>query len=87
MSRPRSLQVTRSTPYICRTCRSKLPPKHHFFDDQHLGQRRWISKNYIRKVQVAENEWLERAQEIKDGKKKSILDVLEERGYINQMVG
>ena len=35
----------------------------------------------------AEADWQERAQAIARGDKKSVLDGLEERGFVNQIVG
>ena len=51
------------------------------------NQRRWISHNYVRKIARAEDDWTDRANDIKDGKKRSVLEVLEERGFVNQIVG
>jgi len=49
--------------------------------------RRGIGTKYLAKVKVAEQEWAEKAAEIKDGRRKSMLSILEERGYINQIAG
>lgn len=50
-------------------------------------QRRWISQNHLRNIEAAEADWRQRTEAIKAGDKKSIFDVLEERGLINQIVG
>lgn len=50
-------------------------------------QRRWIGRNYLKNIIAAENDWQQRAKEIKDGDRKNILDILEERGFVNQIVG
>ena len=41
----------------------------------------------MRKIQDAEEEWRTRAKDIESGKMQSLLTTLEERGYINQIVG
>lgn len=70
--------------YVCSTCRVKrfptdLPSLH--------GQKRWITRNHIRKIQEAEKDWSLRANAIVSGKVQSMLNLLEERGYVNQIVG
>ena len=50
-------------------------------------QRRWISRNYIRRLAEAEQDVQERARDIGGGRKRSLFDVLEERGYVNQVIG
>lgn len=35
----------------------------------------------------AEAEWMQQAQDIKDGKRKHVLDELEERGFVKQFIG
>lgn len=71
-------------PYICRTCRSQARQK---AVSRNGEQRRWIGLNHIKNIKVAQQEWESRAADIVAGKSKSILDVLEERGYVNQIVG
>lgn len=39
------------------------------------------------RIKTAEEEWQLRARDIRDGKMKSMLTLLEERGYVNQIVG
>ena len=72
----------RDAPYICGSCRAQLRNSSPF-----TQQKRWISKNHIRKIEDAEKEWADKAAEIEAGRKKSMVDILEERGYINQIVG
>lgn len=52
-----------------------------------VQQRRWIGRNYIKNIISAEQDWQQRAGEIAIGDRKSILDILEERGFVNQIVG
>lgn len=68
--------------YICSDCRrwlaeTSLPSQ----------QQRNITQNALRKMQTAEEEWLIRAEEIRNGKRKSVLEKLEERGLVNQIIG
>jgi tyrosyl-tRNA synthetase len=41
----------------------------------------------LTKVADAEMAWQQKAWEIKDGKKKSMLSILEERGLVHQITG
>ena len=50
-------------------------------------QRRWITRNQIIKIAEADEDWTKRAEDIKHGRKRSVLEVLEERGFVNQIVG
>jgi hypothetical protein len=50
-------------------------------------QKRFLSQDYLKKIVHAEKAWQERAKGIRDGDVKSVLDVLEERGFVNQIVG
>lgn len=50
-------------------------------------QRRDITQNHLRKINIAAREWEERKDVIETGSAKSILDRLEERGLVNQIVG
>lgn len=38
-------------------------------------------------MQIAEENWAKKAEEIKEGKRQSMFSILEERGYINQITG
>jgi hypothetical protein len=68
---PRSL-------HICRNCRRSSQLTKAAFTVP--NQRRWIAQD-------ANQAWQVRAKDIEEGHRKSILTLLEERGYINQIVG
>ena len=51
------------------------------------SQKRFISKDYLQKTLEAKLQWARQATEIKAGKKERMLELLEKRGYINQIVG
>ena len=72
--------------YICNSCRKRLDARSNPAQPS-LQLQRWISQNYMRKMVTAEEEWQERAAAIRTGEKMSMLDFLESRGYINQIVG
>lgn len=69
--------------YICSDCRRWLAETSP--DTQQ--QKRTISQNALRKMQSAEEEWQARAEEVRGGHRKSVLEKLEERGLVNQIVG
>jgi hypothetical protein len=77
----RVISKVRPAPYVCDSCRTKVSRT------RVLEQRRWITRNHIFNIRTAEEEWMARAKEINSGKKMSMLDLLEQRGYINQIVG
>lgn len=72
----------RQPSYICADCRKWLSDQ-----SPHHQQRRHIAQSALRKIQSAEEEWKARAEDIKSGRAKSILEKLEERGLVNQIVG
>ncbi|KAL2814297.1 hypothetical protein BJX63DRAFT_201733 [Aspergillus granulosus] len=50
-------------------------------------QKRWITQQHLKRVAAGEQEWAQFAQEIKEGKRKSFVEHLEERGLIKEVVG
>lgn len=71
-------------PYICRSCARKqagLP------SSLQLIPKRALHRVYLQKQKNAEKEWQERAKEIRAGKRQSMLDLLESRGYVSQIAG
>lgn len=76
-----SSSLLQSSSFICPSCIRRI---------RLLGspnQKRFITENYLRKTLEAKLQWARQATEIKAGRKKSMLDMLEKRGYINQIVG
>jgi hypothetical protein len=53
----------------------------------HHGQRRFISDRLLQNQIAAEWEWKQQAEEIRQGKRRTMLQILEERGYVNQIAG
>jgi tyrosyl-tRNA synthetase len=49
--------------------------------------RRSIGSKYLAKVAEAEKQWKEQSKAIRDGRQKSMLSILEERGLIHQIAG
>lgn len=75
------LRVISRRPFVCAECRRWLPK------DNAQAQRRNITRNHLRKIKLSENEWKERKADIESGKISSIVKLLEDRGYVNQIVG
>ena len=70
-----------SSAFICPSCTRRI---------RLLGsanQKRFITQNYLQKSLEAKLQWARQATEIKAGRKESMLDMLEKRGYVNQIVG
>ena len=72
----------RRRPFICADCQQWLRGQ-----DAARQQRRTISQGHLRKIKTAEGEWQSRQDAIAQGGAKSILEKLEERGLVNQVVG
>ncbi|PGH34934.1 tyrosine-tRNA ligase [[Emmonsia] crescens] len=52
-----------------------------------LVQKRNITMQHIRRMREGEEVWKSYAEEIKAGKKKSFLELMEERGLVNKVIG
>ena len=70
-------------PGISAPCRTLLGPRRTL----RLLHAKDPNSKYDKKVKEANKEWEEKAQEIRDGKKPSMLSILEERGFVNELVG
>ena len=83
---PSAARLSGSSPYICASCARYL---------RALGLRlhgvtthkRHITQNWLRKTAEAKAAWDAQAVEIKEGRKQSMLSILEERGYVNAVAG
>ena len=53
----------------------------------HSTQRRWITEEFIRRMQRADQQWAEYAKEIKAGKRRSFVEHLEDRCLVKDYVG
>lgn len=79
-------QIARSSRYLCSSGARHL----RFFriaPGSISDQRRSISQNWERKTEQAALEWCQQAQRIRAGGQQSILSTLEERGYVDTVVG
>lgn len=76
-----SVRFPETSLWVCRSCARR----------QRIllaqGQRRPVHLSYLKKQAAAEEAWEAQAEEIKDGKKESMLQILESRGYIGQIAG
>ena len=80
VSKP-SLNILDSSPFICPSCIRSMRLQCS------SAQKRFITQNYLRKTLEAKLQWTRQATEIRAGKKERMLDMLEKRGFINQIVG
>jgi hypothetical protein len=70
---------------ICLTCQWRLSnPAPRLAQ---LQQKRSITRVHINRIKEAMADWQFRAKAIKKGEKQSMLSFLEERGFVNQIVG
>ncbi|KAK6603605.1 Tyrosine-tRNA ligase, mitochondrial [Botrytis cinerea] len=67
--------------YVCARCAFRASR------NSNKASRRWIGMKYLAKAADAQVAWAKNAAEIKTGKKKSMLSILEERGYVHQITG
>ena len=67
-------------PYICPRCSYKL-------QQSSTQQRRWISRRYLEKEAAAKVRWDKQAEEVRAGKKQTFFKMLQERGYLHQVIG
>jgi tyrosyl-tRNA synthetase len=74
-----------SLSYICPTCRTRLAVRSSRPSTE--TSKRWITRNHMRRIKDADVSWGLRADKIETGEKQSMLGLLEERGYINQIIG
>ncbi|RDW81384.1 tyrosine--tRNA ligase MSY1 [Aspergillus mulundensis] len=51
------------------------------------GQKRWITKKWLAREEEGRKEWAFLAEQIKEGKRKSFVEHLEDRGLIHDVVG
>lgn len=50
-------------------------------------QKRWITQNFLKRLEEGRQEWASHAKEIKAGNRKSFVEHLESRGLIHDVVG
>jgi tyrosyl-tRNA synthetase len=86
MKATESLRSVRRLPFVCRSCLQRLR-NDHGSPKSRPSEKRWITQVHIRRIQDAEEAWREQAAEIEAGNMKSMLSILEERGFVNQIVG
>lgn len=78
--RPSVNAFSKSLPYVCRSCV-------YCQSIAKTGQRRSITREFLRKTAEAEAQWKVQAGEIREGKRDSMLTILEKRGYVNSIAG
>lgn len=50
-------------------------------------QQRWITQNYLKRLEEGRQDWAAHAKEIKAGNRQSFMQHLESRGLIHDVVG
>ncbi|KEF53815.1 uncharacterized protein A1O9_10216 [Exophiala aquamarina CBS 119918] len=84
------IQPLRAAPrslYICQTCRHARPQLPSSSRSSPQQTTRSITRVHVEKIKRSQEEWRERSDLISSGQAPSMLSRLEERGYINQIVG
>ncbi|KAI9887999.1 MAG: tyrosyl-tRNA synthetase [Watsoniomyces obsoletus] len=69
---------------VCRQCIRRISLS---FKTRAPALRRGITQNFLRKTAEAEEQWKLQAEKIRKGEKKSMLTILEERGYVDAIAG
>lgn len=77
--RPSSKAIACRPAWICRRCVLRISALREI--------RRSISHSFLKRKADEEQQWQEKAKEIRERKRKSMLSILEERGFINQIAG
>ena len=70
--------------YMCTSCRNHI---WNSVNSRANEQKRWITRRHIQKIKDAAEDWTSREKAVEEGTKQSMLSLLEERGYINQIIG
>lgn len=79
-------KIARSAQYICSSC-ARRQRIFRIAPGSIIEQRRSITLQWIQKTEEAAYKWCRQAQRIRAGEQQSILSILEERGYVNSVVG
>ena len=78
----------RPAPWVCQSCQRHL---RHARQTVHppvaTTQKRTITRKYQARTKDAEEQWQERYAEIRNGQRQSMLDILQERGFLNAVAG
>lgn len=88
-ARPRSLSIaTRSSRRCSRSIAMLTTSKCRALGGRKLGQQcRWVTQNYIKRLANADDNWAQRAEQVCKGDRMSIIETLEQRGFVNQIIG
>ena len=87
MVRIQTPRGARRSLYICQTCRNARLQLQSTLQSSPQQFTRSIGHRHVDKIKKAQEEWHQRAKLIRGGEAPSMLSRLEERGYINQIVG
>jgi hypothetical protein len=69
--------------WICKRCTGVLGTSQGRWSES----RRYLHDRWLQRQYAAELEWKNQADEIRNGRHKGMLDILEERGFVHQITG
>ncbi|KAI4234959.1 MAG: hypothetical protein LQ349_003475, partial [Xanthoria aureola] len=82
------LASLRPAPWVCQSCQRHL---RHARQTVHppvpTTQKRTITRKYQARTKDAEEQWQDRYAEIRNGQRQSMLDILDQRGFLNAVAG
>ena len=73
-------------PHLCSSC-TRLQVLFKYRIPHIARQHRFVSQKGIQKCKRAADTWASQGKEIEAGTRPSLLSILEERGYVNQIAG
>ena len=76
-----------AAPWVCQSCQQHLRLARQAVHPIARTQKRTITRVYQAKVEDAEKQWQQRYEEIRNGRRQGMLDILEERGFLNAVAG
>ena len=79
--------MSRVSTSICSSCLRRAGVLCHWRGGNIPSSRRSIGLKYLQKKTEAEEQWQAGAATIRDGQRRSMLSVLEERGFVDSIAG
>ncbi|KAL8891552.1 MAG: hypothetical protein Q9215_001416 [Flavoplaca cf. flavocitrina] len=76
-----------AAPWVCQSCQRHLRLARQAVHPAARTQKRTVTRIYQAKVQDAEKQWQQRYEEIRNGQRQGMLEILEERGFLNAVAG
>ncbi|KAL9037266.1 MAG: hypothetical protein Q9180_003818 [Flavoplaca navasiana] len=76
-----------AAPWVCQSCQRHLRLARQAVRPVARTHKRTITRIYQAKVADAEEQWQQRYEKIRNGQRQGMLDILEERGFLNAVAG